>query len=122
MPIQDIYEIEPNTAEQADALKAFAKALKMRIERKDKPYNAEFVAKIKKSQQQAKEVGNKAILNKIFALMNELENHPTSGTGKPEMLKHHLAGLWSRRINKEHRMIYEIQTEIVLIHSAFGHY
>lgn len=55
MPTQDIYEIEPNTAEQADALKAFAKALKMRIERKDKPYNAEFVAKIKKSQQQAKE-------------------------------------------------------------------
>ncbi len=85
-------------------------------------YLIDFTEQANEDIERHKKVGNKAILNKIFALMNELENHPTSGTGKPEMLKHHLAGLWSRRINKEHRMIYEIQTEIVLIHSAFGHY
>lgn len=85
-------------------------------------YLIDFTEQANEDIERHKKVGNKAILNKIFALMNELENHPTSGTGKPEMLKHHLAGLWSRRINKEHRMIYEIQTEIVLIHSAIGHY
>ncbi len=49
---------------------------------------------------------------------------PYSGIGKPEPLKHHLSGLWSRRINKEHRLVYEIiETDnVILIHSLKGHY
>ena len=47
-----------------------------------------------------------------------------TGIGKPEPLKHSLAGLYSRRINKEHRLIYEIDKEkdLIVIHSLKGHY
>ncbi|QOW10813.1 hypothetical protein Q73A0000_10730 [Kaistella flava (ex Peng et al. 2021)] len=55
MKTQDIYILEPNTSEEANALKAFAKALKIKFEVKEKPYNPEFVAKILESQKQAKE-------------------------------------------------------------------
>ncbi|MGV8878545.1 MAG: Txe/YoeB family addiction module toxin [Sphingobacteriaceae bacterium] len=42
--------------------------------------------------------------------------------GKPEQLKHELSGLWSRRINQEHRLIYEIAENIILVHSLKDHY
>jgi len=41
----------------------------------------------------------------------ELAEHPREGTGKPEMLKGDLAGYWSRRINREHRLVYSIEDE-----------
>jgi toxin YoeB len=44
------------------------------------------------------------------------------GIGKPEKLKHNLTGLWSRRISQEHRIVYEIMDEKILIHSLKGHY
>jgi len=69
-----------------------------------------------------KKAGKKAILNKLLKLLDELTKHPTTGTGKPEQLKHSLSGLWSRRINKEHRLIYEIVDYIIYILSAKGHY
>ena len=71
-----------------------------------------------------KKSGNQIILKKIKTLFIELSTHPTSGTGKPEKLKHQFSGLWSRRINKEHRIIYEIIDNkcIVLIISMNGHY
>jgi len=50
--------------------------------------------------------------------------HPKSGTGQPEQLKHNLAGLYSRRINLKHRLVYSINDEIVtvLVLSAWAHY
>ena len=50
--------------------------------------------------------------------------HPYSGTGKPELLKHNYAGYYSRRITQKHRLIYEINDQeiTVLILSAAGHY
>ncbi|MCB0506479.1 MAG: Txe/YoeB family addiction module toxin [Cyclobacteriaceae bacterium] len=50
--------------------------------------------------------------------------HPTTGTGQPEMLKHDLAGLYSRRINKKHRLVYSIKEQIVTVYvlSAWSHY
>ena len=67
--------------------------------------------------------GNKAILKKINALFEELAKHPFTGTGKPEALKYDLAGLWSRRINHEHRLVYEVDGHtIVVIVTAKGHY
>lgn len=66
--------------------------------------------------------GNKSVLNKLLVLLNELTEHPFTGTGKPEQLKYNLTGYWSRRINHEHRLIYEVLEDIVLIHSAVGHY
>ena len=69
-------------------------------------------------------VGNKAILRKIEKILPELEEHPATGTGKPEALKGEFAGLWSRRLNQQHRMIYEIIPDIVTVYllSAKGHY
>jgi toxin YoeB len=69
-----------------------------------------------------KKSGNKAILKKIIAFLEEIVEHPYSGTGKPEPLKHDLTGKWSRRINKEHRLVYEVLDDSILLHSARGHY
>lgn len=55
MATQDIFIFKPDTSEQAEALKAFAKALKLKFEIKESPYNQEFVTKIEESQKQAKE-------------------------------------------------------------------
>lgn len=56
-----------------------------------------------------KKSGNKTIFNKIKALLNDIRLHPFEGIGKPEPLKNDLRGLWSRRINKEHRLLYEVE-------------
>ena len=61
---------------------------------------------------------------KALRLLEELAEHPQTGTGHPELLKGDRPGQWSRRINKKHRLIYEIQEEIVLVLvlRAYGHY
>ena len=69
-----------------------------------------------------KKPGNKAILKKILILLNELAESPFEGTGKPEALKYDLFGYWSRRINREHRLVYEVFEDSVLIHAVSGHY
>lgn len=50
--------------------------------------------------------GQKQLLKKIEKLINELENHPKTGTVKPEQLKHFEIPTWSRRIDKQHRLVY----------------
>ena len=69
-----------------------------------------------------KKSGNKTILKKILVLLHELSEHPFEGTGRPEALKYKLTGYWSRRINHEHRLVYEVFEDTVLLHSAKGHY
>jgi toxin YoeB len=69
-----------------------------------------------------KKSGNNSVINKITLLLEELTAHPFTGTGKPEQLKHSLTGFWTRRVNREHRLVYEVYENIVLIHSAIGHY
>ena len=61
---------------------------------------------------------------KAVKLIDELVDHPTTGTGKPEPLSGDRAGQWSRRISQKHRLIYMIDNEkvIVLLLSAYGHY
>lgn len=68
--------------------------------------------------------GQKKILKKIVALFEELQEHPTTGTGQVEQLKGELAGFWSRRIDKCSRMIYSIHDDevIVSVVSLKGHY
>ena len=69
--------------------------------------------------------GDKTSLRKVKQIFEELELHPTTGTGSPELLKHNLTGFWSRRINKKDRLIYQIIEEpnhLVVIISALGHY
>ena len=68
--------------------------------------------------------GNKTAINKIYSLLKELEEHPTTGTGKPEQLKGYDGKRWSRRITSKHRLCYELYDDVVvvLVLSAFGHY
>ncbi len=68
--------------------------------------------------------GDKTALKKLYFLLEELETHPTLGTGKPELLKHYEIPTWSRRISHQHPLVYRIKEEIVtvLILSARGHY
>ncbi|MDR2908162.1 MAG: Txe/YoeB family addiction module toxin [Bacteroidales bacterium] len=69
-------------------------------------------------------VGDVSRLKKIHKLLAELEDHPTTGTGKPEVLKGDLFGYYSRRIDGKNRMIYSInnQTVVVDVLSLKGHY
>ena len=65
---------------------------------------------------------DKKILKKINTLIKEIQRTPFEGIGKPESLKHDLAGLWSRRINHEHRLVYQIKESELLIYSCRFHY
>jgi toxin YoeB len=73
-----------------------------------------------------KKSGNKSIMKKITSLIEDILIHPYEGLGKPEQLKYELSGRWSRRIDKEHRIIYRIteenNIEILNILSLKGHY
>ena len=60
--------------------------------------------------------GNKAILNKIKNLLEDIAAHPYTGIGKPEPLKYELAGKWSRRINAEHRIVYSVHDDIIEVY------
>lgn len=63
-------------------------------------------------------------IKKLARLLDELKEHPRSGTGKVERLRHYNEETWSRRITQEHRLVYQIYDNIVqvLVISAYGHY
>ncbi len=67
-------------------------------------------------------VKNIKFFNKISKLIKEIQRTPFEGTGKPEQLKYEKKGYWSRRITKEHRLVYKIQKDVVFITSCKGHY
>ena len=71
-----------------------------------------------------KKLGDKSIQKKIDRLLQELEEHPQIGSGQVEQLRYELTGFWSRRINSEHRLLYQIDDEkrIVYIFKMKGHY
>ena len=65
-----------------------------------------------------------AAFKKVCLLLNELVEHPKTGTGHPHPLTGDRAGEWSRSITKKHRLVYEIREQEVrvLVLSAYGHY
>ena len=67
---------------------------------------------------------DKKYIKKLSTFLEELKEHPATGTGHPEILKDDLSGLWSRKISREHRLVYDIDetNNIVTLHSCFGHY
>lgn len=69
-----------------------------------------------------KQVRNLKIQTRISELISSIELTPFSGIGKPEPLRYNLNGLWSRRIDKENRIVYEVFSDCVVIHSLKGHY
>ncbi len=62
-----------------------------------------------------KKSGNTAVMNRITELLKDITKHPFEGIGKPEALKYQYAGLWSRRINKEHRLVYRVDGDTIRI-------
>ena len=62
------------------------------------------------------------MITKIISLVIEISSTPFTGTGKPEPLKHDLKGRWSRRINGEHRLVYEVRDKEIYILSCRYHY
>ena len=69
-----------------------------------------------------KKSGNKGIQKKIQLLIEDIMKTPFTGIGKPEALKYELSGFWSRRINQEHRIIYTVSKNTILIYSFRYHY
>ena len=65
---------------------------------------------------------DKQVLKRINRLIDDAMRDPTDGIGKPEPLKHMLAGAWSRRITEEHRLVYLVDDDdLVILHARF-HY
>ncbi|MFO7683407.1 MAG: Txe/YoeB family addiction module toxin [Chloroflexota bacterium] len=65
---------------------------------------------------------DKKTLKRINALIKEIQRTPFSGTGKPEALKFGLSGYWSRRIDREHRIVYKVVENDLLIAQLRNHY
>ncbi len=65
---------------------------------------------------------DKQTLKRINLLMKDIIRSPFEGIGKPEPLKHNLSGLWSRRIDKTNRLVYEVLDQQILIISCRYHY
>ena len=58
---------------------------------------------------------DRKIVERINKLIQEVKREPFSGPGKPEPLKHALSGFWSRRITDEHRMVYRVEADALLL-------
>lgn len=65
---------------------------------------------------------DRQILKRVNRLIQEIVRDPYSGIGKPEPLQHGLAGYWSRRIDDEHRIVYRMSEDAVLIAQLRYHY
>ena len=65
---------------------------------------------------------DKKILRKINELIKVIQRTPFEGIGKPEPLKYDLTGLWSRRIDREHRLVYKVESDELFIYSCRFHY
>ena len=65
---------------------------------------------------------DRAILKRINHLIAAIGRDPFDGIGKPEPLKHQLSGYWSRRINEEHRLVYRVEGETLVIVQCRFHY
>lgn len=65
---------------------------------------------------------DKPMVKKINALIKETRRTPFAGKGKPEPLRHNLAGFWSRRITAEHRFVYSVADDALMIAACRYHY
>ena len=68
------------------------------------------------------QINEKKMLKKINELIKDIKRTPFKGKGKPEPLKYDLAGYWSRRIDREHRLVYQVTKNEILIYSCRFHY
>ena len=62
------------------------------------------------------------LAKRLLRLIEETQRDPFGGIGKPEPLKNELSGWWSKRIDGEHRLVYKVEGEVLIIAQARGHY
>ncbi|MBO4475154.1 MAG: Txe/YoeB family addiction module toxin [Bacteroidales bacterium] len=86
-------------------------------------YKIAFLSQARKDFDEWKRTDGKTV-EKIKDILRDIAEHPYAGIGKPEPLKHNLTGKWSRRINKNDRIIYSVDGDLVLVYifSMKGHY
>ncbi|MHC5938443.1 Txe/YoeB family addiction module toxin [Nostoc sp.] len=65
---------------------------------------------------------DKKIFKKILKLIRDIQRDPFAGIGKPEPLKYELQGYWSRQITDEHRLVYKMEEDLLIILSCKYHY
>ncbi|MBN4069114.1 Txe/YoeB family addiction module toxin [Beggiatoa alba] len=65
---------------------------------------------------------DKKILKRVNTLIKDIHRQPFEGLGDPEPLKHNWSGYWSRRINREHRLIYKVTDKVIIIVQCRYHY
>ncbi|MDX8390391.1 MAG: Txe/YoeB family addiction module toxin [Mariprofundaceae bacterium] len=65
---------------------------------------------------------DKKILKRINALIKDIKRQPFDGIGDPESLKHNWTGYWSRRINREHRLVYKVKGDYITVAQCRYHY
>ncbi|MBN1117879.1 MAG: Txe/YoeB family addiction module toxin [Bacteroidales bacterium] len=87
-------------------------------------YTLDITDQAKKDIASLKKSGGKAVTNKIEKILQELIKHPRTGTGQVEQLRGNMQGQWSRKIDKNNRLVYTINDEIVTVAvlSAKGNY
>lgn len=68
------------------------------------------------------QTADRAIVKRINRLVDDMLRNPTTGIGKPEQLKYGLPGAWSRRITEEHRLVYLVQGDDLVVLQARYHY
>ena len=87
-------------------------------------YSIELTINAENDIEKFKKSGDKKVLIKIDKLLDELREHPKIGTGGPELLKYYETPTWSRRLTDNHRLIYRIPEDrvVVLVLSFWAHY
>ena len=88
-------------------------------------YSLSFTRKAANDIRIIKKSGNRSMIKKLTELLNEISEHPRSGTGQVERLKHYRnTDTWSRRLSRDYRIVYTVYEEKieVEIRSAIGHY
>ncbi len=65
---------------------------------------------------------DRKIVKKINGLVKEIKRNPFTGSGRPEPLKYDLAGKWSRRITEEHRLVYQVEEDNIIVYTCRYHY
>ena len=68
------------------------------------------------------EATDKAVLRRLNRLIEDILRTPFEGLGQPEQLRHQLAGCWSRRLTEEHRLVYRVSADSVVVLMARYHY
>jgi toxin YoeB len=85
-------------------------------------FSIEFSDTALEDYQYWKKTNNKKVIEKIKVLLKNITKTPFEGIGKPEALKYDFTGYWSRRITREHRIVYKVETNIIYVIQLRGHY